>query len=138
MTRKLAKARRILAAQVELDRLAAWGLVDLERQSASLDERHHALIRYLDAEAPFGGVFAGAMIRRLAALEASRAVLRHEQAAQAQARLTERARTRSATGIVEALERAARRWSEQQRLAEAIEAALGQLAQGPGKFDGGC
>ena len=80
--RKLVKARRVLAAQIELDRFAAWRLIELERRGADLDERRFALIRFLDAEPLFGGAFVAATTRRLAAIEASRAALRFEQAAQ--------------------------------------------------------
>ena len=136
MNKRLAKARRILAAQTELDRLAAWRLIDLESQAAGIDERRIALVRFLDTEPSFGGPFAGAMMRRLEGLEASRAALRLEQAAQAERRLVERARTRCAAGIVKALESGERRREERLQLGEAIEASLDRSTQGSGKFDG--
>lgn len=126
--RRLAKARRILAAQVELDRLAAWRLIDLDHRATDLDERRVALVRFLDAEPSFGSPFAGAMMRRLEALEASRASLRLEQAAQAEGRRAERTRTRCADAIVKTLEEEERRRREGLQLAEAIEAALVQRA----------
>lgn len=136
MNRRLARARRVLAAQTELDRLAAWRLVDLERQGAAMDERRAALLRFLDAESSFSGPFAGAMMRRLEAVEAARAAVRLERAAQTERRLAESARTRCAASVVTALETAARRSGERSELAEAIDAALGRQAQGSGKFDG--
>ena len=136
MNRKLARARRILAAQTELDRLAAWRLADLEREASGVDERRIALIRFLDAEPSFGGSFAGAMMRRLETLEASRAALRIEQARQAEGRREERARMRRAADIVETLEKDMRRRAERFQLGEAIEASLGRPPQAPGKFDG--
>ncbi|MGO9673884.1 MAG: hypothetical protein ACLPSF_06895 [Methylocella sp.] len=136
MKKRLGKARRILAAQAELDRLAAWRLIDLERQAAGVDERRIALVGFLDAEPSFGGPFAGAMMRRLEALEASRAALRVEQAAQAEKRLAERARMRCAAGIVKTLEQDEGRREERLQLGEAIEASLARPAQGSGKFEG--
>jgi 1-acyl-sn-glycerol-3-phosphate acyltransferase len=136
VNKRLANARRILAAQAELDRLAAWRLVDIERQAAGLDERRVALVCFLDAEASFGGPFAGAMMRRLEALEATRASLKLEQAALAEGRRAERARRRCAGAIVKTLEENERRRREGLQLVEAIEAALNRRAQGSGKLDG--
>lgn len=136
MNKRLAKARRILAAQSELDRLAAWRLVDLERQAAGLDGRRVALVCFLDAEPSFGGPFAGTMMRRLEALEASRASLKLEQAAQAEGRRAERARMRCAGAIVKTLEANERRRQEGLQLDEAIEAARNRRPQGSGKLDG--
>ena len=135
MNKRLAKARRILAAQAELDRLAAWRLVDIERQAAGLDERRVALVCFLDAEASFSGPFAGAMMRRLEALEASRASLKLEQAAHAEGRRAERLRMRCAGAIVKALEEDQQRRQEGFQLVEAIEAALNGRVQGSGKLE---
>jgi hypothetical protein len=136
VNKRLAKARRILAAQAELDRLAAWRLVELGHQAAGLDERRVALVRFIDAEPSFGGPFAGAMMRRLETLEASRASLKLEEAAQAEARRSERARMRCVGAIVKTLEEDQQRRQEGLQLVEAIEAALNRRAQGSGKLDG--
>jgi hypothetical protein len=134
--KRLGKARRILAAQMELDRLAAWRLVDLESQEAGVDERRNALICFLDSEPSFGGPFAGTMMRRLETLEAARATLRLERAAQAERRLAERARMRCAAGIVKTLEQDERRREERLQLGESIEASLDRPTQGSGKVEG--
>lgn len=136
MRKRLAKARRILAAQTELERLAAWRFIELERQTASIDERRLDLARFLDTEPSFGGAFAGAMMRRLVALEKSRAALLLEQAAQLERRLAERTRTRRVESVVKDLQAYERRREEQLQLDDAIEASLHWLRQGSGKFEG--
>ncbi len=135
MNRRLAKARRILAAQTGLDRLAAWKLIDLAHQAAEVDARRVGLVGFLDAEPGFGSPFAGAMMRKLESLEASRAALRLEQAAQAERRLAERTRMRCAADIVKMLERDERRRDERLQLSEAIDASLVGSTQGSGKLN---
>lgn len=124
MNKRLRTARRVLAAQVELDRLAEWKLIDLERQDAALQERRRDLVRFLDGESALGGLFAVTMMRRLQGLEEQRAVLVAETQAQAALRRDERGRMRGAERIVESLERQARQIEEAHSLAEAIEFAI--------------
>lgn len=124
MNERLRKARRILAVQFQLDRLAAWNLVDLEVQAAALGDRHRDLIRFMDGESAFTGLFAAAMMRRLQALaEAQSAIASKIETQRVQFR-EERGRLRCAERIVAASEHEARKTVEANRLTEAIEAAL--------------
>lgn len=136
MNKRLAKARRILEAQREIDRHADWMLIDLERQQLAIDDRRHRLIGFIETESAFHGFFAGAMMRRLEALENSSAALRDEVRAHKENRLAERARMRGAQAIVEALEADQRRREEHLQLMEAIEASLGRAASASSKLMG--
>lgn len=136
MKDRLAKARRLLAVQTDLDRLAAWRLIDLDRRSAALDDRRQALINFLDRSSAFSPFFAGAAMRGLETLQRAAAELSCEQAAQADRRRGERVRLRQAGVIVEKLETEEERRLERLRLADTIEASLNWRPQGPGKSDG--
>ncbi len=124
MSKRLDKARRVLTAQIELDRLADWMLEDTGRREAAAAEQYRKLAGFLEAESAFGGLFADVLIQRLHALERTCAALRREREAQAETRLAERARMRGAEAIVGTLEEDKRRREEQLQLDEAIAASL--------------
>jgi hypothetical protein len=118
----------MLAVQAELGRLAEWRLSDLERQASDLRDQRRGLLRFLDGELAFSGLFAATMMRRLHGLEESGAALNGEAEAQASRNLEERGRLRQVERMVDALECDARRVDDAQQLVEAIEIALNRLA----------
>jgi len=124
MNERLRKARRVLAVQTLLDRLADWRLRDLERQELALQESRRDLIRFLDSESAFAGLFAATLMRRMQSLEDLRVALIAEREAQASLHLEERSRMRRAERIVDALDDQARRTEEARRLAEVVERAV--------------
>jgi hypothetical protein len=73
MADRLHKALRLLAVQKQLDQLSKSRLVELLSQSASLDERYLSLMRFLDQESAFNGLFSIAMMRKLKTLDEMRA-----------------------------------------------------------------
>lgn len=124
MSERLRKARRVLGVQTVLDRLAEWTLVDLECQDAVLQDRRHALIRFIDSETAFAGAFPNAMMRRFEELARQHATLVAEKDAQAEQRREARARLRIAERIVEGLANEARRSQDSRELSEVIEATV--------------
>ncbi|WOJ88663.1 hypothetical protein RZS28_12660 [Methylocapsa polymorpha] len=124
MNERLLKARRVLAVQILFDRLADWRLRDLERQELALQESRRDLVRFLDGESAFTGIFAATVMRRMQSLEDLRVALIAEKEAQASLRLDERSRLRRAERIVDALDDHARRAEEARRLAEAVERSV--------------
>lgn len=123
MNERLRKAKRMLAVQSDIDRLADWRLVDIARNDAVLSDQRRVLIGFLDAESAFTAPFAAAMMRRLQRLEESRAKLNDEMQAQSRLRLEERRRLRRAQQIVGAVADEARRLEDRRNLFDAIEAA---------------
>ncbi|VTZ25670.1 conserved hypothetical protein [Methylocella tundrae] len=133
MNKRLVKARRILEAQTEIDRLAGWTLIELQRQLETIEEHRHRLIAFTETEPAFYGLSADAVMRRLEALQKSDAALRAEIRAQTEKRLAERARMRGAEAIAAALEADQRRQEEQLRLMEVIEASVSEVASASSK-----
>jgi hypothetical protein len=123
MRERLGKARRVLAVQSILDRLADWRLRDLEARELALQDDRRKLVQFVESESAFAGLFAAVMMRRIQGLEDLRAALTVEKASQQGRRLEERGRMRRAERIVEALESEGRRLEEARRLAEATERA---------------
>lgn len=123
MNERLKRARRMLAVQSDIERLAAWRLMDSESQGVALTDQRRDLTRRLDADPGLGAAFAAVIIRRLQRIEARRGQLNGEIEAQAGRRLDERRRLRRAQLIVRALELDATRDEGERRLLEAIEAA---------------
>ena len=134
MNDRLRKARRMLAIQAELDRFADWTLIDLERRRTDVEDRRAKLIGFLEAESAVGGIFAGAMLRRLESIEKSCAALRAERDAQAEKRVAERARLRAAEAVFEAIRTGELRREERLRLFETIEASLNRFEPASGKL----
>lgn len=118
----------MLAVQAELGRLAEWRLSDLERQASDLTDQRRDLLRFLDGELAFSGLFAATMMRRLHGLEESGAVLNGRREAQAARSLEEQGRLRRVERMVKAVECEARRVDDARQVVEAIEIALNRLA----------
>jgi ERCC4-related helicase len=128
VTQRLRKARRVLAVQTELDRLAEWTLNDFERQERALQDQRRDLMRFLDGESAFTDIFATTLMHRLERLETQGAALFVEKRAEVDRRLEERGRMRRAERIVDALVSEARRKEELRLLAEMIEVAVRRRA----------
>lgn len=133
MSTRLRRARRILAVQTQLDRLAEWRLIDLQSQAATLEDREQALVHFMQEESAFSGIFPATMMRRLQTLVELRAAAVTGQEAQRARHLEERGRLRRAERIVETLEGDAQRSAALGELAEAVEAAARDVSQGSGK-----
>lgn len=119
---RLRKARRVLAVQAAIERLAVWSSTELEHRDASLQQRRADLVRFLDTDMGLGDVVSAAMLRRLHGLAESRAALKGEIDACAARRREERLRLRSVEKIVDALDRETRRIEELRELERVIEA----------------
>ncbi len=128
MNPRLGKMRRVLAVQTLLERLADWRLRDLESQARALQDQRRELVRFLDGESAFTGLFAAAALRRVESLEGLCEALRKEREAQALRRLEERGRMRRAERTAYALEAEAREMEEADQRAEAIERAVNRRA----------
>lgn len=124
MNKRLRKARRVLAVQTVLDRLADWRLRDLETRERILADRWAELVAFLDQELALSGVFASTAMRRMQGLENLRMALIAEKDALARRRLEERRRKRAAGQIVDAVEAEARRMEEARQLGEAMERSV--------------
>jgi len=120
---RLRKARRVLAVQAALERLAAWSVSDLENQDVLVQERRADLVRFLDAETALGSAFSAAILRRLQGLAETQAALAAEKDLCAARRREERLRLRCAELIVDRLAGETRRIDELRRLDRVIEAA---------------
>ncbi len=136
MKKKVERARRVLAAQRDLDRLAGWALADVEHRQAEVEDGRQKLLDFLKDESAFGDLFAAAVLRRLDALKLAQGALRAERAAKVEQHVAERVRTRGAERNFETLVDAERRRDEQLRLAEAVDATLNRLGSGRGKVGG--
>jgi hypothetical protein len=124
MRELLRRSQRILAVQSQLDKLAEWGLIDLQSQEATLWDRHRSLVRFMSEESSVAGIFSSTMMHRLQTIAEKLAAIAKEQDAQRDRHLNERRRLRRAVRIFTALEIEARRKDAMHQLAESIEAAL--------------
>jgi hypothetical protein len=123
MSNRLRRAYRVLAVQSQLERLALWQLIDLERRAASLEERQRDLINFMQQESAFTGLFSSAMMGRLQALAELHVEAKAENETQRTRHLEERGRLRRVERIVTALEIDTRRQKALRELIEAIETA---------------
>jgi hypothetical protein len=73
MTGRLDRARRLLAVQRQLHDLSKLRLAVHLSHSVSLDERYRNLMRFLQNESAFSGLFSATVLRRLHTLEEMRA-----------------------------------------------------------------
>ncbi len=121
---RLQKARRVLAVQAALERLASWSLADLGHEIARSEERRADLDRFLDGETALGGAFSAAMMRRLQGLAETQAALNIEKDLCAVRRREERLRLRCAELIVDALGRETRRIDDLRELERVTETSL--------------
>jgi hypothetical protein len=133
MTGRLHRTRRLLAVQKKLDHLSEWRLLELVSQSAVLDERHHSVVRFLQKESAFNGMFSLSMMRRLQRLAEMRAKAAIDQETQRKLHLHDRGCLRLVERIVQALETDETRKNQAQELGEAIDSAA-RLSQGPRKL----
>lgn len=130
MSERLRRSRRILAVQTQLDKLAEWGLIDLETQAAILKDQQCALINFLSGESEVAGIFSTTMMRRLQSIAERLATIAIEREAQKDCHRDERRRLRCAERTVAILESEERREEAQCQLAEVIEAALQRGSRG--------
>jgi hypothetical protein len=119
---RLRKARRVLAVQTSLERLAAWRVGALEYRLSIMRDQQSDLVRFLEGEV-LGDVFAAAMLRRLGRLAESQAVLKEEKVSCEAARWEERLRLRCAELAVDDLGKAVRRSDEMAELESVIDLA---------------
>ncbi|MCI0466657.1 MAG: hypothetical protein L0Y57_06580 [Beijerinckiaceae bacterium] len=136
MTARLGKARRIMALQAQLNAIAKWRLLDHQSEAAVLDDLQKGLLRFLQEESAYSGIFSASMLRRLESLAAARAAAEIAQIAQRTICLEESSRLRRAGRIVEKLAINARREEASKALAEAIETRTQHMAQGSCKLTG--
>jgi ABC-type uncharacterized transport system ATPase subunit len=123
LTELLRRARRVLAVQSKLDRLAQWGLVDLQAQSAALTNQQRSLRRFMSEGSDFAGTFSSAVMRQLQALAENLAMLANGEEMQQGRLLDERRRQRCAEKICVNFEYEARRKDTLRQLSEVIESA---------------
>lgn len=124
MSEALRRARRLLAVQAALERLVAWTSMDLECRDKQLQDQRQNLVRFIEEEAGFAGVFPTLVMRHLGALADRHAALVVEKNIGAERLREERARLRLAEGIVEATAREDRKMQDSRLLAELIDAAV--------------
>jgi hypothetical protein len=134
MTEQLRRSRRVLAVQLQLDRLAEWSLIDLQSQAAGLADQQRGLIRFMSEDLAVGGLFSSTMMRRLQTLAEMLATIVNEQDTQRGRHLEERSRLRGAEAIVTNLRSDVRHKDELRQLSEAIEAALQHESQASRKL----
>jgi hypothetical protein len=120
---RLRKARRVLAVQTGLERLAAWRVSDLEHRHSLLQDQQANLVRFLDGETALGDAFSAAILRRLQCLAENQAALEAEKEGCDARRREERLRLRCAELIVDDLGREARRIDALRELQSVIEAS---------------
>jgi hypothetical protein len=118
------KARRVLAVQAAIERLASWSLADLGHEITRMDERRADLDRFLDGETALGGAFSVAVMRRLQGLAETQATLNAEKDLCAERCREERLRLRCAELIVDALGREARRIDDLRELERVTETSI--------------
>lgn len=124
MSERLRRARRVLAVQAQLDRLAEWSLIDIKAQAAALEDTQRNLICFMSEESAVAGLFSTLMIHKLQAVAEKLATLVKEQEVQKARQLDERRRLRHAGRMVAKLESDEQRKDAACQLAEAIEAVL--------------
>jgi hypothetical protein len=131
MNGRLHRARRVLAVQAQLDKLALWKLAEIDLQASALEERRLTLVSFMEREPAFAGVFASTMMRHLASLGEQLAIAKTARDAQRRSQLAERRRLRRAQRIVQVLEDAFERQNAARELAEAIEIAMRYSGKAP-------
>ncbi len=134
MTGRLDRTRRLLAVQRKRDQLSEWRLLELRSESAVLDERHRGLVRFLQEESAFSGMFSLSMMRRLQRLAEMRAKAAIDQEAQRNVYLHERGCLHQAERIVQALETDETRKNAARELWKAIDSVAQRLSQGTRKL----
>jgi hypothetical protein len=134
MTSRLDRTRRLLAVQRKRDHLSEWRLVELLSQSAVLDERHRSLVRFLQEESAFSGMFSLSMMRRLQRLAELRTKAAIDQEAQRNLHLDDRRCLRQVERIVQSLESDEIRKNAARELWQVVDFAAQRLSQGPRKL----
>lgn len=124
MSERLRRARRVLAVQAQLDRLAEWSLFDIQAQAAMLENTQRRLVCFMSKESAVAGLFSTLMMRKLEAAAEKLATIAKEQEVQKARQLDERRRLRHAERIVTKLESEERCKAAACQLAEAVEAVL--------------
>jgi hypothetical protein len=133
MTDRLERTRRLLAVQRKRDQLSEWRLLELLSQSAVLDERHRSLVRFLQEESAFSGIFSLSMMRRLQRLAELQAKAAIDQDTQRKLHLRDRGCLRRAERVVQVLETNETRMDAARELWDIIDSAAQRLSQGPCK-----
>jgi hypothetical protein len=130
---RLRKARRVLAVQAAMERLAAWSSMELDHRDALLRQRRENLLRFLAGETALGDVFSATVLRRLHELAESQAALKLEKDARDARRVEQRLRLRRLERIVDGLDQTAREADILRELERTIEAAQRRAHVRPGQ-----
>lgn len=131
MSERLCRSRRVLAVQLQLDRLAEWGQIDLQFQAAFFADQQCGLIRFMSGESNVTRMFSSTMMCRLQTITDNLATIANEQESQRSRHLDERGKLRRAEMIVRRLEYEVRCKNSLQQLSEAIEAVFQQGVKPP-------
>jgi hypothetical protein len=106
------KIRRLLSVQQKMHQLAELRLAQLSRKGAELDEAQLSLIRALNEDGAFHGLFVDAMARRLERLATEADRVKAAKAEQAARVLAQARRMKTTEKISGKLDRASKREKE--------------------------
>jgi uncharacterized coiled-coil protein SlyX len=118
---RLRKARRIMAVQAQLHRLAEWRLAALVREEGELDASQQQLIGTLNEDAALHGLFVDAMARRLRALARETDRVKAAQEEQSRRLLEEAMRLKRAERMADRIGKEERRAGEKRDLQRLLE-----------------
>ena len=85
MKERLRSINRVLAFQKQLGRLAEWKLAALQQQESELDRQQRDLVRFLDEDSAFSGLFATTLMKRLRGVAEAKVRVAGERVAQEEA-----------------------------------------------------
>ncbi len=118
------KIKRILQVQRQMHQIAEWKLAKLQQRGLELDEAQVELIRSLNDESSFHGMFVDSMARKLNRLSGEAEEVSREQAEQAERVLEEARRVNTTERLSRKVDREHRQAAEKLRFRSILEAFI--------------
>lgn len=123
----------MLDVQLQVKKLAEWRLIMLQRQTIDLEDERQRLADFVEREAPLPAPCSIYVIKRLAVIVQSLAMLKSEQESQRSVLLEELQRLRGAEKIVEKTAICEGAKDISRKIEEFIDIAVPRVAQGSSK-----
>lgn len=127
MKSRLQKIQRLQQVQRQIHQIAEWKLASLTRRSAEIDEEQVELIKALNEDDAFHGLFVDSMARRLTRLANEADNVERAQEAQRQRVLKEARRLKTTERLTGTLDREVQRDNEKR----VFQSLLETFATGP-------
>lgn len=124
MQERRRKIERILQVQRQMHQIAEWKLARLQRRGIELGEAQIDLIRSLNEDSAFHGLFLDSMAHRLSRLSGEAEAVSREQARQAERVLAEARRVTTTERLSRKVDREQKQAAEKLRFRTVLEAFI--------------